>query len=251
MIKLRINYPKTHVPYPMSKGSTEHKLHIARLMNLKFYDELQYHITNNEVKPGVFKKVLKETLDAPVTIQIDESIDSKSAKLSHLINNKGINSGYLLSIPHTFYDKKIHQSTASIFLMQTLNFFEEVFNPKFFKRFTTIINKGYDYKSLNKFYEKNIHATQNLTKEGLEEFLKHKPTTEQIDTLQFFRYQLMKEKNACDATKGIERKIKQHYNLTYEHPADYYEFKENKFEEKFKILEEKLFQTIQSKRAKN
>lgn len=251
MIKFRIDYPKTHVPLSMAKGSTEQRLHLARLMNLRFYDNLQDYIKNKEVKPGTFKKVLRDTVGYPIRIDIAESLNPKSGEMHHvLVSNKGISRGYSIALPMTDYYKNIHQSTSLIFLQETQKFFEEILNPKFFKRFLTLLAKGYDMKSLTEFYQKNIQGTQKLTAKSLDRFLQNKPASQQIDTLQFFRYQLMKEQNNCAGIKGIEGRIAKYQGLKYQHSADFYSFKDHDFDEKFALLESRLKHLISSERAK-
>lgn len=252
MIKLGINYAKSHLPQSMIKGTTEHRLQAARLMNLKFFDNLQDSFNNREVKPGTFKRVLKSTIGhKPIKVDIMDSSNPKSGRASHILNEKGIAEGYCIEIPHTFYYKTISLSTARIFLQETQNFLEELFNPKFFKRFVTLQNKGYNTRELGDFYLKNIHETQKLTPKALEKFLKGKPATEQIDTLQHFRYQLQKEQNRCKGLKGIEKSIEKHTTLQQIHEKDFFEFKEFAFDQKFEILENKLKQLIQAERGKN
>ena len=84
MLKFRIDYPKTYVPLSMAKGSTEQRLHLAQLMNLRFFDNLQDSFKGCEVKPGTFKKVLVETVGHPIKIDIAESINPKSGEMHHV-----------------------------------------------------------------------------------------------------------------------------------------------------------------------
>lgn len=247
-MKIYINYPKTFAPLSMAKGSTEHRLHVARLMNLKFFDELQYFIKDREISPNTFKKVLKDTVGIPIKVGVSPSYEQNMYKMSHILNERGMATGYELFIPFTYLNGKIHQSGSLLFLQQTQKFFEEVFNPKFFKRFVTILNKGYNIREIENFYMSNIHKMQKLTVDNLSDFLKNKSVSEQIDTLQFFRYELMKEQNNCKGLNGIEKRIQKYYSLKYERPTDYFEFKDYEFTEKFNIIESKLREIIQSQR---
>ena len=252
MLKLRIDYPKTYVPLSMAKGSTEQRLHLARLMNLRFFDNLQDSFKAREVKTGTFKKVLRETVGHPIKIDIAESLDPKSGEMRHiLLGDKGISRGYSIALPLTDYYKNIHQSTSLIFLQETQKFFEEILNPKFFKRFLTMLGKGYNMKEITEFYQANIQNTQKLTAKSLDKFLQNKPTAQKIDILQFFRYQLMKEQSSCAGIKGIEGRIAKYQNLKYNHSGDFYSFKEHDFEEKFALLESRLKHIIQTERTKN
>ena len=251
MLKLRIDYPKTYVPLSMAKGSTEQRLHLARLMNLRFFDNLQDSFKAREVKPGTFKKVLRETVGHPIKIDIAESLDPKSGEIRHiLLGDKGISRGYSITLPLTDYYKNIHQSTSLIFLQETQKFFEEILNPKFFKRFLTMLGKDYNMKEITEFYQANIQNTQKLTAKSLDKFLQNKPSTQKIDILQFFRYQLIKEQNNCAGIKGIEGRIAKYQGLKYNHTEGFYSFKEHDFEEKFALLESRLKHIIQTERTK-
>ncbi len=252
MLKFRIDYPKTYVPLSMAKGSTEQRLHLARLMNLRFFDNLQDSFKAREVKPGTFKKILRETVGYPIKIDIAESLDPKSGEIRHiLLGDKGISRGYSITLPLTDYYKNIHQSTSLIFLQETQKFFEEILNPKFFKRFLTMLGKGYNMKEITEFYQANIQNTQKLTAKSLDKFLQNKPSTQKIDILQFFRYQLIKEQNNCAGIKGIEGRIAKYQGLKYNHTERFYSFKEHDFEEKFALLESRLKHIIQTERTKN
>lgn len=218
MIKFKINYQKSHLPQSIIKGTTEQRLQTARLMNLKFFDELQDSFNNREVKPAAFKRTLKSTIGyKPIKINVFNSCSLKNAQATHVLNPKGIAEGYDLEIPHKYYNNTVPLSSARIFLQETQNLFEELFNPKFFKRFISLQNKGYNLKELTNFYQTNIHKTQKLNSKTLDKFLQEKPVTEQIDTLQFFRYQLQKEQNRCNGLKGIEKRIEKHTGLQQIH----------------------------------
>lgn len=251
MLKFRIDYPKTYVPLSMAKGSTEQRLHLARLMNLRFFDNLQDSFKGREVKPGTFKKVLRETIGYPIKVDIAESSNPRAGKMHHvLLGAKAVSRGYTIALPLTDYYKNIHQSSSLIFLQETQKFFEEILNPKFFKRFITMLGKGYNMKEITEFYQANIQNTQKLTAKSLDKFLQNKPTAQKIDILQFFRYQLMKEQNNCAGIKGIEGRIAKYQGLKYNHTEGFYSFKEHDFDEKFALIESRLKHIIQSERTK-
>ena len=252
MLKFRIDYPKTYVPLSMAKGSTEQRLHLAQLMNLRFFDNLEDSFKGREVKPGTFKKVLRETIGYPIKVDIAESSNPRAGKMHHvLLGDKAVSRGYSIALPFTDYYKNIHQSSSLIFLQETQKFFEEILNPKFFKRFITMLGKGYNMKEITEFYQANIQNTQKLTAKSLDKFLQNKPSTQKIDILQYFRYQLIKEQNSCAGIKGIEGRIAKYQGLKYNHSEDFYSFKEHNFDEKFALLESRLKYIIQSERTKN
>ncbi len=251
MLKIKVNYPKTFAPIAMAKGTTEQRLQLARLMNLRFYDNLQDGIKNREIKPGTFKNILRRTIGQPIKIVMAESRNPKAGRLLHSLNEKGEAIGYTLELPYTAYYKNIHQSTSLVFLQETQKLFEEVLNPKFFQRFINMLAKGYNTKNVSDFYLNNISKTKKLTGKALDKFLENKSVTEQIETLQFIRYQLIKEQNACVGLKGIDRSIARHTGVKYIRKDDFYEFKDYDFEGKFALIESRLKRLIQTERAKN
>ena len=235
----------------MAIGTTEQRLQLARLMNLRFYDNLQDGIKNREIKPGTFKNILRSTIGQPIKIVMAESLNQKAGRLLHSINEKAEAIGYTLELPHTVYYKNIHQSTSLIFLQETQKLFEEVLNPKFFQRFINMFAKGYNMSEISEFYNANIRKTQKLTGKALDKFLEKKSAREQIETLQFIRYQLIKEKNACVGLKDIEKSIARHTGLKYIHDENFYSFKDYDFEGKFALIESRLKRLIQTERVKN
>ena len=250
MLKFRTNYSKTYIPMSALKGSTEQRLQLARLMNLRFFDNLQDGVINREISPGTFKKYLRQTVGFPIKIDMAESLDPKTGSMNHILLGNGVSQGYIIEVPYTSYTKKVHESSSLVFLKETQKFFEEILNPKFFQRVLTMLDKGYKIKDITDFYTNNITKTQKLTTKALEEFLQGKPATQQIDMLQFFRYQLLKEQNGCVGIKGIEDRIAKHQGVKYQHKGDFYSFKDRNFEEKFAIIENKLKEIIQAERAK-
>lgn len=250
MNTFKINHTKTFLPLNVAKGTVEQRMQKARLMNLRFFDNLQDVIHKREIKPTAFSRTLKETTKAPIKIEIIQAIqDVPEALLYNYDKNLSAN-GYVLSLPHTLYTEKIPQSSALKFLNVSQNFYNEIFNPKIFTRFNTLLNKKYDAKAIISFYRENISSTNSLSKESLEKMLKGKTSEEKINTLQFFRYKLLSEKNTAEAARNLEKSVEKYDHLKFERPAGYFDTTKYQFEEKFKILNDKLSEIIASERKK-
>lgn len=250
MNKFKINNAKTFLPLNVAKGTVEQRMQKARLMNLKFFDNLQDSIRMKEITPAAFSRTLRKTAGAPIKIDIIQSQEYSPTALMYNYNQNGIANGFVLSLPHTFYTDKIHQNSALKFLKITQDFFNETFNPKIFTRFNTLLNKKYDLKSIFSFYSENVSSKNTLSKSALDKMLDGKKIEEKINILQFFRYKLLSEKNTTEAARNIEKRVERHNNLTYERPEGYFDIAKYQFDEKFKILNEKLSEVISLGRKK-
>ena len=250
MKTFRINNYKTFVPLNMAKGTVEQRMQKARLLNLRFFDNLQDVIRKKEITPAAFSRTLKNTVGVPIKIDIAQAQEYLPTALMYNYNQNGIASGYTLSLPHTFYTEKIHQNSALKFLNVTQDFFNEIFNPKIFTRFNTLLNGKYNLKSIIEFYKDNISSKNKLSKQVLDKMLDGKKIEEKINILQFFRYKLLSEKNTAEAAHNIEKRVERHNNLSYERPANYFDTSRYQFDEKFKILNEKLLEVLTLGRKK-
>lgn len=249
---IKINYVKSNLPLSITKGNVEQRMQKARLFNLKFYDELQGCIKNNEIAPKTFARKLQEVAGYKFGINILPAKSSDNVKMSYSLNyglKKVEQKGYSLNLPMVFYNEKIHKSSAPKFLKETQNLFNELFNPKIRSRFIALFNKGYDIKSVMKFYESNLTKEAKLTPENLEKFLDGKSAQEKIETLQFCRYKLMSEKNTAQAAYRIDGHIQRHNNLTYVRPDGYYSLDKYQYDEKINTLNSKLAEIIQAERV--
>ena len=70
MNTFKINHAKNFLPLNIAKGTVEQRMQKARLMNLRFFDNLQDVILKREIKPTAFSRTLKETTKAPIKIEI-------------------------------------------------------------------------------------------------------------------------------------------------------------------------------------
>ena len=248
MMKLSINKSKVFLPLTISKGTTEQRLQKARLLNLRFYDNLQDEFVNREIKQSVFKRILKETSGFKPGVEIFESDNPKKANMAPLIGAGRKVRGYSFFLPVTYWYSTIHKSTAKLFLEATQKFFNGTFNPKFLTRKITMFNKNYNLKEVQKFYMDNIAEKQTLNEENLDMYLHGKKAEEKINTLQFFRYSLLDEKNIHQAEHGIDKHIEKAEHLKFQNKN--YDLSEYHYDEKLALLNEKLGKVIQGERQK-
>ena len=248
MLNIKTNHTKNFIPHKIAKGTTAERLQKARLFNLKFYDRLQDVIINNEIAPRTFTRTLNGVVGSKIQAEVLDSNLPKDGLLRYCLDMNAKSKGYVLSLPLTFFNKKIHKNNALTFLKVTQSLYNEALNPKFFQRFTTMLRKGYKVDNAVNFYEKNISGTNRLTTENLDNFLNGKRAEEQINTLQFLRYKLLSEKNTAQAMKQIEKRIEMHNGLKYERSADYFNLDKYAFDEKFSILESKLSKLLELER---
>lgn len=248
MIRLKINSTKNFIPLSISKGTSEQRMQKARLLNLAFYDNLQNSIRNNEIAPKTFINRLNSTIGTKLGISISETQNKNESYTSYCFNEKGKSTGYVLGLPLAFYTRNIHKNNAQTFLKETQNLLNEAFNPKIFQRFVTLVNKGYDVKSIVNFYTDNISQTAILKEEDLKNFLENKPNSEKIDTLQFMRYKLLSEKNTQIASKQINNRIEKHNNFKYEHPENYYNLEKYQYNNKLEIINTLISNSIKLER---
>ena len=250
MFKIKINHSKNFAPLTISKGTTEQRLQKARLLNLRFYDNLQDVIKNNEIAPKTFATVLKKTLGTNIGLDIFESTEPKEYKTGLSINDKSKTCGYYIFMPLHYYSHKIHKNNARKFLKETLSVFNDVLNPKFLTRAIVMNNKGYNVEKSMKFFQENISKTNELKEETLNTFLDKKSNDEKIETLQFLRYKLLAEKNIEKARYQIDKSYEKHNKLNFEMNPDYYSLDKCHYSEKLALLNQKLAEIIQTERSK-
>lgn len=249
MVQIKINHAKSFLPLSTSTGSAVQRMQKARLFNLKFYDNLQECIRNNEIAPRTFIKALRDTMGANIGIDIAPVNSKEEAYMAYCLNAKGVCNGYMLGLPKAFYTEKIHKNSAPTFLNETQNMFNEIFNPKILQRFKILVNKFYNIKSILQFYKENVSGTATLTPEALENFLKNKRYQEQIDLLQFMRYKLLSEQNTAQAKYQIDKRIECHNNFKYERKENYYDLDKYQFGTKLGLIQNKLAEAIKLERG--
>ena len=250
MIRLKIDKVKNFIPSSIAKGSTSARMQKARAINLAFYDELQYSMKNNEINPKTFAQKLKSLIGGKIGIRVIETTDKNDSFTSCCFNEKAESIGYVISLPFNYYTKKINHNYAKTFLNKTQELLNLAINPKILKRYVAIMNKGYDIKGLEKFYNENLANESVLSPNALNGFLKEKSNAEKIDLLQFMRYKLLSEQNTSESTFYIDKKIEKYNGFKYIRSEDYYDMSKYHYDEKLNQLNKRLFETIQEESNK-
>lgn len=237
MIKLTFNHIKTHLPLKQAAGSYEQRLQKAVELNEQFYKTLKKNFQYEDVPPRTFGKILRETANAPIKINIVDSNNiTNGGNVALNISEKCEVDGYTIFLPYSRFSGKISMANKRTFLKITQQFFDQILNPKYIKRQMAIITGGYDFQALSEFYNKNIANNTDLTKKALNQYLKGKKTEEKVNLLQHFRYLLKRQEHECKmdilAEKGQKKLL------------------ENNIPQKIKIIEETLATTISKERAK-
>ncbi len=245
MFKLKINHTKNFIPQKIAKGTTAERLQKARLFNIRFYDNLQEVIIDNQVAPRTFVRTLNGVTGSKIQADI---YSSEKGDLKYCFDMNAKSKGYTLALPTVLFSDRIHKNSALTFLKVTQDLYNEAMNPKFLQRFVLMARKGYNTSKAVDFYSKNVNGVNKLTSDKLEAFLSGKRVQEQIDTLQFLRYRLQSEQNTTQAMKQIEKRVEMHNGLKYERRDDYFNLDKYHFEEKFSILESKLAKLLEAKR---
>lgn len=247
MIKLKIDKKATFLPLAKSKGSTSERLSKAREANVQFLKNLKYDFVEREVKPAVFKRTLKG-LVGKIGIKI-EPVETPQEAYMHLhLDSRKTSKGYILGLPQGYWSNKIKQSHMPICLKQTQKIFNNIYNPKFLKREFAILNKSKDLESIKNFKERNIDGTSILKEKDLNEFLENKPVDEQINVLQFMRYNVLAEQNGKIAEKQVDNELKKSENIRSF--GKNYDLSEFKYDDKMQILNKKLATIIGDERKK-
>lgn len=248
MVNFKINYGRTFLPLEKVKGTTEQRLSKAIDANVKFLRNLKYDFVDREVATPTFKRTLKESSNKKIPINVYEAMEhTTNTEMTHSIGRTKVFSGYTLFVPHTFDKKHIPQSSTQEFMKTTQKFFNEIFNPKFFKRKISMLNKNQDVKGVSDFYEANIKGTNKLQEKHLDKFLNKKSTDEKINSLQMMRYDLMAERNTKNAEFPIDKQIEKMDNLKIQKDYDTSKFE---YDEKLELLNNKLNTILKSEREK-
>ncbi|MDE6138531.1 MAG: hypothetical protein K2F57_03585 [Candidatus Gastranaerophilales bacterium] len=140
--------------------------------------------------------------------------------------------------------------TTRIFMHEAFHFFDHLLNPKYNKRITNLINKGYDTYSIGGFYSQNIYTKKNLTEKMLNDFLKNRPAEECIDSLQYFRQGLKLEYNAYKNTTKYQEMMENYYKNSTTYHEKPFSYSEYNFPQKIKLIEKKLAEILTTERAK-
>ena len=251
MMNIKIDGKKMFMSLKKAKGTTEQRLQRARELNLQFYDNLQKEFVDRKVTPAKFKSTISKTAGKSFDIDIENPNKHVTPPFSHCAGKSGGEKldSYLFTIPRSaYFEDTINRSSAPTFLKITQQFFNEIMNPKFFKRAVALMNKSKTANVQMEFYEKNIAGKNELTEKRLDNLLKRTPAKIKIDTLQLYRYKLLSENNTREATPMIKKIIAKLDNIMFVNKGN--DLSPYKFEEKMALLNKKLAEVLSAERAK-
>lgn len=256
MIKITIDKLSTQLPLKKIKGTVQQRLDKSVAMNDKFYENIKDDFEKRDVLPSVYIRKLKKTIGAPINVSISERTYYNNpvagGETTMFINGEDLRQyGYDITLPLDPVTERISRNNTRAFMHENMHVLDRIFNPKYNARHISLVNKGYDVNSLSKFYFDKIYSKQELKVQDLDTFLKNKKAQEKIDTLQHWRYQLMLEKHAHEYIENnIQKFIKlilgNNGTLELNNTIQRYHF-----DEKIKMIEEKLAQIIGLEREMN
>lgn len=252
MIKfqLKINPAKLYLPSAVRKMPVSDRLDAAIVMNDNFCKSLKYEFEDRKISPKVFKTALQKATQSKIKVEISPMFDN-SHPVCPIFNEKGESLGYFIRVPFMKYEKKISQSNMLQILKITQNFFDDIFNPKFFARKLAMYKKGYDMKPAAEFFENHIKKTRTkLNMSALNKFLQPMSDDEKIDNLQLLRYCLIKEQNTDRYAKHFMLQTNKNPQSDIKYSSDAIFSNTYYYPEKLKEINRKLNETIKSAREK-
>ena len=249
MITLKINPKKTFLPLKIAKGTTSERLDRAIKMNDEFHEILKKNFTDGEMSRFRFSKLLQKSAGNKIPVNYYDEW-STTGEMRHIVDENSVCAGYFTIFPKNINSDKVKSTTMKSLLRITQDFFTEILNPKIFAREISMFNKGENLKAAQEFFNNEINIIGEINTKKLAKYLKPLSQEEKIDTLQFFRYGLMKEENANQFAKHYMRKL----NRT---PYSETKYSENaitsnpyKYPDKIKIIETELTKILQQARSK-
>lgn len=245
---------KLFAPYPIARGSFQQRMAKAREYNQVFFENIKDSFKDREITPAVYLKKLKEILPAGIHAEICNLQDYKDFSSNSMIYLKTDQSNrfctYQIVVPFNYYSNNIQINTTGTFMHENQHLFDFMLNPKILKRRVNLVNSSQNPSDYLDYYIHKIYTKKNFSRKDLKNFLKNKPLDEQINFLQFCRYQLYTEYNAFKNTNKYQHQIENIYSkeISYkEQPAKYGKFR---FNTKIKYIETFLGGIIQSVRER-
>lgn len=207
---IKINSKNTYLPIALRQGSCEKRLEKATELTKTFYTQLQDAFKYGDVNAKGLKTMFKNTIKHPILVDIIPDTRTGNAVCSHFLNDSGETIGYIMTLPFSNRTNGLPKKNINILLRQTMMLFQEMLNPKYYKRVTLLLKHGIaTIQRCSLFYNDKIYAKQPLLLDELNTFLKGKKAGEKIDSLQFFRHNIIKEINA----QKFLKKDKEEYHL--------------------------------------
>lgn len=254
-MKIMIDRKATQLPLNLISGNKTVRLQKAEQYTKDFFQMLTEKSNGDDVSLRDFQSILRKTSGKNIKIDIMKGTEQPySIATGPTINENGKIVGYTMFLPQNIKNK-ISMLKSRIFMHEVFHFFENITNPKYLQRVTTILNKYEKFgqpSELQAFYKNKIHTHTPLAAEDLDNFIRKMPSQKRIDTLQYYRYQLIREINAHKIGNRYEEKMtnflawKKGLNIEPNpiFPKEFY------FYEKLKLIEKELAKAIRNERLK-
>lgn len=244
MIKFSIDYNKTYLPHSIIRGSQAERFAKARERNDKLriklnkvFDKGKTGITVPRFKQEISRLTGKKGGQMPIDVFI---MDDSSSLLSHSFHNRRIAQGYIFKLPGNCIEETLSKGFFNTMLRRTQNFFDELFNPKFYKRALTLVNKNKANHNEKEFMGNVLLSKSELKEKDLNKILQGRTPATKINVLQYFRYNLLCKANENQYMQEMRKKLKMN-------EADFSKFH---LDEKIKMVSDKLLDIIGKERAK-
>lgn len=249
MVTIKIDTKKSFLPLKIAKGTVKERLENARQMNDAFHEILKKDFVESEMSRFRFSKLLQKSAGNKIPVTYYDEW-SKTGDIRHLVNENATCKGYFLIFPKNAYSDKVKKTDMKELLKMTQKYFNDIWNPKFFRRVISMFNKGENPLDAEQFFEKEINIIGGINKKKLSQYLKGLSLEEKIDTLQLFRYSLQKAENINQFNKEYMRKINRtpHTDVKYSERA--IEANPYQYTEKLEFIEAELLKALQKARTK-
>lgn len=230
------------------------RLNYAKELNKQFFEKLVPEFKTDKIDADIYIKNLHEVSPPNIILQVEKNADKKQVGAVSLGTNKKSIAGYIMELP---IDKN---NQISIYDMDTcmhepFHYFVEMNNPKHIARFVSY-NKHGKKDEFEKFYWENLYSKRDKfdikeLKKNLDEFLNNLGSKQKLDFLQNSRYRLSEEKYAYEQGNIYLDKIQDIHSDIIPHKIDGHHYEEYHFEEKIKLLNDTLRDTINTIRENN
>lgn len=241
-MKFSIDYNKTFLPHSVIRGSQAERFAKAREMNEKLrvklnkvFDEGKTEITIPRFKQEISRLTGKKGGQMPIDVFV---MDDGESLLSHSFQGKPVAQGYTFVLSPI--EKTLSKGFFNTMLRRTQNFFDELFNPKFYKRALSLVNKNKANHNEKEFIQNVLLAKTELKEKDLNKILQGRTPATKINVLQYFRYNLLGKANENKYMQEMRKKLRMN-------EAD---FSAYHLDEKIKIVSDKLRDVIGKERAR-
>lgn len=252
---IKVNKKTTFLPIKRldpTKRTTTGRLELAREMNDKLLDSVMKNMNERKEVPILkFFDLIQKITGKRIKISGSGTKYDSKGTLFHLnLGFSGKQSGYQFDFPMQLWDRGLSMPKLRQTFKLSQELFTEIINPKFYTRDLAIRKKTLPVNSWN-FLNRKLDTRNKLTKEELQEFLKSQSLEKRINTLQFFRYELLKSQNTDTFDKYLMKKLNKDPRFDGKFSKSSISDNRHHYQNKIAMLNEELGKTLQQARAEN